>query len=102
MVFATVFRHVPPPIVGTIGTLYDRAFETFEANLDWLETTGVLVERFDPATAERLYTYVYSAGGTRDFAEAYRLFRGHDPDIAGLLKRRGLVGLEPIEDGGAI
>lgn len=57
---------------------------------------------FDPATAERLYTYVYSAGGTRDFAEAYRLFRGHDPDIAGLLKRRGLVALEPIEDGGAI
>jgi len=57
---------------------------------------------FDPATAERLYTYVYSAGGTRDFAQAYRLFRGHDPDIAGLLKRRGLVALEPIEDGGAI
>jgi len=27
--------------------LYDRAFETFEADLDRLETTGVLVERFD-------------------------------------------------------
>jgi hypothetical protein len=51
MVFVTVFRHVPRPIAGMIGTLYDRAFEAFEANLDWLETTGILVERFDPTTA---------------------------------------------------
>lgn len=51
MVFVTVFRHVPQPIIGMIGTRYDRAFETFEANLDWLETTGDLVERFDPFTA---------------------------------------------------
>ena len=48
MAFVTVFRSVPPPIIGVIGTRYDRAFERFEANLDWLETTGVLVERFDP------------------------------------------------------
>ena len=38
----------------------------------------------------------------RDFAEAYRLFRGRDPDIAGLLKQRGLDTLEPIEDGLAV
>jgi peptidyl-dipeptidase Dcp len=57
---------------------------------------------FDPPTAQRLYTYVYSAGGTRDFAEAYRLFRGRDPDIAGLLKQRGLDALEPSEDGLAV
>jgi peptidyl-dipeptidase Dcp len=46
---------------------------------------------FDPETAERLYTYVYSAGGSRDYAEAYRLFRGRDPDIQGLLEKRGFV-----------
>jgi hypothetical protein len=34
-----------------IGVLYDRTFEAFEANLDWLETTGILVERFDPSAA---------------------------------------------------
>ena len=56
---------------------------------------------FDPATAERLYTYVYSGGGSRDFAEAYRLFRGRDPDINGLLRRRGFATLQPIEDGTA-
>jgi peptidyl-dipeptidase Dcp len=46
---------------------------------------------FDPATAERLYTYVYSAGGSRDYGEAYRLFRGRDPEIGGLLEGRGFV-----------
>jgi hypothetical protein len=36
-----------------IGTLYDPAFEKFEADLDWLETTGVLVEPFDPSRAQQ-------------------------------------------------
>ncbi|HZY51403.1 MAG TPA: M3 family metallopeptidase, partial [Devosia sp.] len=56
---------------------------------------------FDPKTAERLYTYIYSGGGSRDFGEAYRLFRGRDPDVAGMLRQRGLDALEPIEDGAA-
>lgn len=45
---------------------------------------------FDPATAKRLHDYIYSAGGTRDYAEAYRLFRGRDPKIDALLEGRGL------------
>ena len=44
---------------------------------------------FDPATAARLYEFVYSAGNTRDPAEAYRLFRGRDPEVQPLLKGRG-------------
>ena len=56
---------------------------------------------FDPKTAERLYRFVYSGGGSRDFAEAYRLFRGRDPDVAALLARRGLDGLEAAADGTA-
>ena len=40
MTFVTVFRRVPKPITGMIGILYDPEFERFEANLDWLETTG--------------------------------------------------------------
>jgi hypothetical protein len=52
MTFVTVFRRVPKPITGMIGILYDPEFEKFEANLDWLETTGVLVEQFDPSTAQ--------------------------------------------------
>jgi peptidyl-dipeptidase Dcp len=46
---------------------------------------------FDPATAQRLYKFIYSAGGTRDFATAYRAFRGRDPHIDALLEGRGLV-----------
>ncbi len=45
---------------------------------------------FDTATAKRLHDYIYSAGGTRDYAEAYRLFRGRDPKIDALLEGRGL------------
>ncbi|HKD47592.1 MAG TPA: M3 family metallopeptidase, partial [Rhizomicrobium sp.] len=46
---------------------------------------------FDPATAQRLYKFIYSAGGTRDFAAAYRAFRGRDPQIEALLEGRGLL-----------
>jgi len=46
---------------------------------------------FDPATAQRLYEFIYSAGGKRDFAEAYRLFRGRDPEVRPLLENRGLI-----------
>ncbi|HKB96116.1 MAG TPA: M3 family metallopeptidase [Rhizomicrobium sp.] len=46
---------------------------------------------FDPATAQRLHKFIYSAGGTRDFATAYRAFRGRDPRIEALLEGRGLL-----------
>ncbi len=51
MCVVTVFRHVPPPIIGIIGTIHNHAFEAFEATLDWLETTGTLVERIEPLSA---------------------------------------------------
>lgn len=51
MTLVTVFRHVPPPIVGMIGVVHDRAFEAFEERLDWLEASGLLVDRVDPSTA---------------------------------------------------
>ena len=45
---------------------------------------------FDPLAAKRLYDNIYAAGGTRDYAEAYRDFRGRDPDVKALLEGRGL------------
>jgi peptidyl-dipeptidase Dcp len=45
---------------------------------------------FEPEAAKRLYESIYSSGGTRDFAEAYRAFRGRDPDPKALLEGRGL------------
>jgi peptidyl-dipeptidase Dcp len=47
-------------------------------------------DAFDPATAKRLRDFVYSGGGTRDEAEAYRQFRGRDPKIDALIEKRGL------------
>jgi peptidyl-dipeptidase Dcp len=46
---------------------------------------------FDPALAERLRTYVYAAGNQRDPNDAYRLFRGRNPDFAALLRKKGLA-----------
>ena len=48
MTTVTVFRHPPPPVIGVCGVVLDRASETFEQSLDWLEATGILMERIDP------------------------------------------------------
>jgi hypothetical protein len=48
MTTVTVFRHAPPPLIGVCGVVPDRASEAFEQELDWLEASGLLVERFDP------------------------------------------------------
>ena len=45
---------------------------------------------FDPAAARRLHDIIYSAGGSRDYAQAYRDFRGRDPEVKALLQGRGL------------
>jgi hypothetical protein len=47
----TVFRHVPPVIVGTVGVVLDHDFDAFEERLDGLEASGVIVERFEPDDA---------------------------------------------------
>jgi len=58
---------------------------------DGFKAFGEAHDPFDPATAQRLYKFIYSAGGTRDFATAYRAFRGRDPRIEALLEGRGLL-----------
>jgi peptidyl-dipeptidase Dcp len=44
---------------------------------------------YDKTVAERLRKYVFSVGNTVDPAEAYRGFRGRDPKIDALMKKRG-------------
>ncbi|MFI4971596.1 MAG: M3 family metallopeptidase [Hyphomicrobiales bacterium] len=61
------------------------AFEAFEE-------TG---NAFDPATAQRLRDWIYSAGNLRDPAEAYKAFRGRLPTVDALLKKRGLADAVP-------
>jgi peptidyl-dipeptidase Dcp len=52
------------------------------------EETG---DPFDPGLAARLKA-IYGAGDTEDPMVLYRAFRGRDPEIAALLRQRGLSG----------
>ena len=44
---------------------------------------------FDRTIADRFRTFLLASGNETDRAEAYRAFRGRDPDVTALLKRRG-------------
>ncbi|WP_428688392.1 M3 family metallopeptidase [Roseibium sp.] len=55
------------------------AFEAFEEKGDV----------FDPETAEKLLTFIYSAGGRQDPEDAYVAFRGRAPRVEALLEKRG-------------
>nr|WP_295777284.1 M3 family metallopeptidase [Rhodoferax sp.] len=46
---------------------------------------------FDAATAERLLRTIYSSGNRQNPADAYRAFRGRDPQVQPMLKKRGLL-----------
>jgi peptidyl-dipeptidase Dcp len=67
--------------------LADDAFDAF------LEAKDL----YDPATAKRLREFVLSAGYVRDPAEAYRRFRGCDPQPEALMRRKGLLEA-PVSD----
>ena len=47
---------------------------------------------YDKTVAERLRKYIFSVGNTVDPADAYRAFRGRDPKIDALMKKRGFAG----------
>jgi peptidyl-dipeptidase Dcp len=44
---------------------------------------------FDPGVAAKMKKFILSPGNTTDRSEAYRQFRGRDPDVTALLKKRG-------------
>lgn len=44
---------------------------------------------YDKEVCKRLYDYVFSIGGTMDEAEAYKKFRGKEPNVAALMRARG-------------
>jgi len=44
---------------------------------------------YDKAVGKKLVEYIFSVGNTIDPAEAYRKFRGRDPKVEALMKKRG-------------
>jgi peptidyl-dipeptidase Dcp len=45
---------------------------------------------WDKETAKKLHDFVFSVGNTIDQADAYRKFRGRDPETGALMRSRGL------------
>lgn len=46
---------------------------------------------YDKAVAERLRKYIFTVGNTIDPAEGYRQFRGRDPKVEALMRKRGFA-----------
>ncbi|MBS0472754.1 MAG: M3 family metallopeptidase [Proteobacteria bacterium] len=91
-----VMRHASPHFLHIFtGDGYSAGYYSYMwsevLDADGFQAFEEAHDAFDPATAKRLLDFIYSAGGTRDFAEAYRLFRGRDPKIDALLEGRGLA-----------
>src|SRR5271163_2083743 len=91
-----VMRHRPPHF-GHIfsGGGYAAAYYSYMwsevLDADAFEAFKETGDVFDPATAKRLRDSIYSAGGSRDPADAYKAFRGRLPSPEALLRKRGLV-----------
>ena len=55
---------------------------------------------WDKTTAERFRTILLSTGNETDRKEAYRKFRGRDPEVKYILKKRGFPVPGESADGG--
>ena len=89
----TIARHASAFIAPSPdGRLHFRAedldlSETMDADTwAYFEESG---DVFNPDIAGRFKSIMLAPGNTTDRAEAYRAFRGRDPDVAALLKVRG-------------
>ncbi len=47
---------------------------------------------FDAEVAQRLKTFIYSSGNSREPGAAFRAFRGREPVVEPMLRQRGLIG----------
>lgn len=63
--------------------------EVLEA--DAYEAFGEAGNAFDAVTAARLLQQIYSAGNSQEPAQAFRNFRGRDPQVGPMLRKRGLL-----------
>ena len=89
-------RHRPPHFAHIFaGDGYSAAYYSYlwseVLDADGFGAFEEAGDPFDPKTAARLKEFVYSAGYRRDPKEAYRLFRGREPDPDALLRKRGLA-----------
>jgi peptidyl-dipeptidase Dcp len=90
-----VMRHRPPHFAHIFsGGGYASAYYSYMwsevLDADAFQAFREAGDVFDKATAQKLHTHIYAAGGTRDPAAAYTAFRGRLPSPDALLRKRGL------------
>ena len=96
-----VMRHRLPHFLHLFtGDAYSAAYYSYLwADVLTADAWEAFVEAdgpWDAAVASRLREQVFSKGNTVDAAEAYRAFRGRDPDTAALMRKRGFEGRRPV------
>lgn len=87
--YLTHFKHLFSGAGYAAGYYVYLWAEVLEA--DGFEAFIEAGDPFHPATAERLLHHIYSTGDKYEPAAAYRAFRGRDPKIEPMLRKRGLL-----------
>lgn len=100
-----VMRHRTPQFLHVFGSDgYSAGYYSYLwSDVLTADAFGAFVEGGGPynqKVAERLRKYIFSVGNTVDPAEAYRSFRGRDPQVTWLMKKRGFAGTESKASGG--
>jgi peptidyl-dipeptidase Dcp len=91
-----VMRHRTPHFLHVFGSDgYSAGYYSYLwSDVITADAFGAFVEGkgpYDRAVADRLRKNVFSVGNTIDPADAYRAFRGRDPKIEALMKKRGFT-----------
>ena len=91
-----VMRHRTPQFLHVFGSDgYSAGYYSYLwSDVITADAFGAFVEGkgpYDKSVAERLRKYIFSVGNTVDPAEGYRSFRGRDPKIDALMKKRGFT-----------
>jgi peptidyl-dipeptidase Dcp len=91
-----VMRHRMPHFLHVFGSDgYSAGYYSYLwSDVLTADAFGAFVEGkgpYDRAVAERLRKHVFSIGNTIDPADGYRAFRGRDPKIDALMKKRGFA-----------
>jgi peptidyl-dipeptidase Dcp len=91
-----VLRHRLPQFMHIFSSdSYSAGYYSYLwADVITADAFGAFVEAggpYDRKVAERLRKYIFSVGNTIDPAEAYRAFRGRDPKVEALMKKRGFT-----------
>ena len=91
-----VMRHRTPHFLHVFGSDgYSAGYYSYLwSDVITADAFGAFVEgkgAYDREVAERLRKNVFSVGNTIDPADAYRAFRGRDPKIDALMKKRGFT-----------